>query len=206
MGRAICVWAFLVFPLSLFGAGHRPAWAAESGVKIGLFDLQKIMAELNPEVPAGRSGRQAAAQKSDPAAREAQKLRNEIQKLRKELAKEDLTEERRKELTEERNRRRERLQVINEKAREADKTPSGVTEDEIRAAVARYGQEQGFALLFEKNYWSDGDAKNAVIFPGKVVDISLQIVRRMKAEAQRGTAKQGPEKKDATTKAPSTKP
>lgn len=189
-----------IFAVSLSVASFTPARAAEPAVRIAVFDVQKIIDELRVQAP--------AKSKIEPS-RSSEgkgKLSREIQRLKKELEQESLSEEQRKKLVEERNRYREQLRAINEKRWGAGKMQPIATEDDVVAAAARYGEEKGFALLFEKSYWTEGEGKNGVIFTGRAVDISQDIVRRLRAEAQGAEAKQEPQKKAAPTKAPSTKP
>ncbi len=179
------------------------AWAAEPGVKIGLFDVRKIIEGF--DLPVRKAEVDEAGIKLTPAEREElHELTGEMRRLRDELRSKHLNEAERRKLTDERNRHGERLKAIREKARTREAGQRELTEDDIAAAVTRYGKEQGFTILFEKNYWTEGDAKNAVIFPGKVVDITPEIVRRLKAEAQREDAKKEPQKKSAPV--PSAKP
>ena len=198
---------FSAFALSLLLPGFSTVWAAESGVKIGIFDVRKIVEELSGAFTVSKGEIEATEIKFTTAeSDELRKLNNETRRLRNELRREDLSGAERQKLTAERRLYGEKVKALREKGGEREAAQQRGTEEEIAAAAKRYGEEHGFTLLFEKNYWSEGDAKNALIFTGKVPDVTSEIVRRLKADAQRAKAKEETQKKAAPTKAPSAKP
>lgn len=191
--RILC-FSFLAFSLLLPALSS--AWAAEASVKIGLFDVQKIIEGLNADMPVKKGEVKLEGLKLTSAEREeVLTINREMARTRGELNRDVLSQADIQRLTEERKQYGQRFKAIREKAWEREAGQQTLTEDDIAAAVTRYGKEQAFTLLVEKTYWTEGVAKNAVIFPGKAIDITPAIVQRLKAEAQRGQAKKEPQKK-----------
>jgi Skp family chaperone for outer membrane proteins len=190
--RSLACW---IFGLAVFSLQLLPAHAAQSPTKIGIFDLQKIITELNPKGAAGNEIRSPASQTDK---EEVEKLRGEIARLKERLEQTGLSEEERKKAAEQRTQYQQKLRAITSKT--WSQPPA--LEEEILAAVARYGEENGFTILFEKSYWTEGNGKNGVVFTEKVVDISPEIIRRLKAAAQRAKGKEEPPKKSEKSKVP----
>ena len=177
----------LAVGLALFGV--HSARAAELALKVGIFDLKKIVNEIGSEGPV-----KAENKKQKPSAAElkraredalkgpeAEEVRKEIRRLSDELNKaKGLSQKEREKKEAEIDKVRKTLTTLAREAREEAKKGRKGPDERILAAVAKYGEEQGFLFLFEQGYWNEQDQKGALVFTGKVVDVTQEIIQYLK--------------------------
>jgi hypothetical protein len=175
------------------------ARAGEPATKVGTFDLRKVLSETKPggavkEKEKSQPGNSHAT--GDPLkSKEAQEIRDKIAKIGKELERKGPTKAEQQKLEAEVSGLRKKLVLMRRDAigRGKARVPEGFEDPddsqrqiEVMEVVSKYAQEKGFALLSETGYWSQGEQQKAIVFRGKPIDVTDDIIQRVKAKAQTG--------------------
>lgn len=182
------------------------ARAAESptAMKVGVFDVQRVSQAIDPDAKAqtdagkpkakGKISREPVRPK-DPLAgnAEADGIRKELPRLTDELDRvgNTLSREEREKREEEITKLQKRLMAIRASVLKGAKKELQTLEQRALGLVTEYAQHHGFAILFEKNYWSQEDVQRAIVLPAGAVDVTDDIVRWLKAKPPEALAEGG---------------
>ncbi len=176
MQRQRSVRIVLLLSLGMLGASSLPpdTFAAEAGIKIGLVDVQRVIAQ-------SQQGKDARG-KIEAEARERQKeidaQEGEIKKMEADLQKQTslLTPAARRDREEALQKRIRDLRRITEDInRDLAKKEGELANQvlrEIAEVVRAYGEEKGYTLIIERS-------QGGVLYGSKGVDVSDEIIQRL---------------------------
>jgi Skp family chaperone for outer membrane proteins len=182
----------------LVAAGTPPGvWAAEgpAAIKVGIFDAQRVAQAIDPDAKTQTDAGKVKAKgkisrepvrPADPLAgnAEADRVRGEIRRLTDELDRvgNTLSTEEREKREEEIRTLQKRFMAIRASVLKGAKKEVQTLEQRALGLVTEYAQQHGFAILFERGYWSQEDVQRAIVLPAGAVDVTDDIVRWLKAK------------------------
>jgi outer membrane protein len=152
-----------------------PGWAAQTGIRIGVVDMQQVLNQSQK----GVAMKQKLDQERAARQRELDARQQEVMKLQAELEKQAplLSEQAKRERSEALQRKVRDVRRIAEDAnRDFDKRVREAEVDitrEIFSIVQEYGKDQGFTVIHERS---------TLLYATPAVDITAEIVKRYDAK------------------------
>lgn len=155
--------------------GLAPGWAAQSGIRVGVVDVQQVLNQSQK----GIAMKQKLDQERVARQRELDVRQQEVMKLQAEFEKQAplLSEQAKRERSEALQRKvRDIRRVAEDANRDFDKRVREAEVDitrEILAIVQEYGKDQGFTVVLERG---------TLVYAAPNVDITAEVIKRYDAK------------------------